>query len=193
MANFLDFLNQIDGIIIAVVAICAGLTELFKYLKKTYEFTTSGIKKKATEAVEDIIEEKCNKAVENVERYAQAVTKLDKGLESMLEGMCKKASDIDHSLFDIKMDMAFIKKSSQDTLRAEFLRVYYKYRQYGMILDRDAENLTHIYEDYVALGGNSFVQELYKNEVTKWKVVESWEEIWAAFPDDIRNPYNRQD
>ena len=57
-----------------------------------------------------------------------------------------------------------------------------------MILDYDKKAIDDIYNDYIGLGGNSYVKGLYENEVKHWKLVESWDEIWKKFPDDPRNP-----
>ena len=55
-------------------------------------------------------------------------------------------------------------------LRSEMLRTYYHNKDAEKIRQYEYENFVMLYEAYKALGGNSFIDKIYR-EVKKWKVV----------------------
>ncbi len=55
-------------------------------------------------------------------------------------------------------------------LRSEMLRIYYNNHQSGRIRQYENENFIKLYEAYKALGGNSFIDKIYK-EVQTWEVI----------------------
>jgi hypothetical protein len=61
-------------------------------------------------------------------------------------------------------------KSSNDTMRLELLRIYFKYQPCKKIPQWAKESAAHLYEDYTAQDGNSFIGSL-------WKEMETWEVI----------------
>ncbi len=66
-----------------------------------------------------------------------------------------------------------IKKIGNGTkcqLRSEMLRIYYHNHQNGTIRQYENENFIALYEAYKALGGNSFIDKIYK-EVQTWEVI----------------------
>lgn len=66
-----------------------------------------------------------------------------------------------------------VKKISDGTkcqLRSEMLRIYYHNRESGKIRQYEYENFVMLYEAYKALGGNSFIDKIYK-EVESWEIV----------------------
>lgn len=71
-------------------------------------------------------------------------------------------------------------KSSNDTMRVELLRTYFKYRPYKKIPQWAKEAAAHLYEDYTAQEGNSFVGDLWSQMAT-WEVVRSEEDIFEDF------------
>lgn len=54
-------------------------------------------------------------------------------------------------------------------LRSEMLRTYYHHKEAGSLRQYELENFVLLYEAYKALGGNSFIDKIYK-EVLTWKV-----------------------
>ena len=54
-------------------------------------------------------------------------------------------------------------------LRSEMLRIYYHNHQSGTIRQYENENFIKLYEAYKALGGNSFIDNIYK-EIQTWEV-----------------------
>lgn len=63
-----------------------------------------------------------------------------------------------------------VKDGQKCLLRSEMLHTYYKHREENQIRQYEYENFIFLYEAYKALGGNSFVDHIYK-EVQDWEVV----------------------
>ena len=59
------------------------------------------------------------------------------------------------------------KEGERCLLRSEMLRIYYQYLETKKIRQYEFENFIKLYQAYKALGGNSFIDEIY-NEVTTW-------------------------
>lgn len=55
-------------------------------------------------------------------------------------------------------------------LRSDMLSIYYRHKDSGKIRQYEYENFVFLYEAYKALGGNSFIDKIYK-EVQTWDVV----------------------
>lgn len=66
--------------------------------------------------------------------------------------------------------------SSNDVLRKDIIRIYYKYLPYKRILQYDKEFITVAYADYTAQNGNSFIRDLVK-EINTWIVVRQEEDL----------------
>lgn len=63
-----------------------------------------------------------------------------------------------------------IREGMKCQLRSEMLRIYYKHREAGSIRQYEYENFIACYYAYKALGGNSFIDKIYK-EVQEWEVL----------------------
>lgn len=55
-------------------------------------------------------------------------------------------------------------------LRSDMLRIYYKHHETETIRQYEYENFVFAFEAYKALGGNSFIEKIYK-EVQTWEVI----------------------
>ena len=55
-------------------------------------------------------------------------------------------------------------------LRSDMLRMYYKHQEEGKIRQHERQNFESEYAAYKALGGNSFMDDIY-HDVCAWKVV----------------------
>ena len=55
-------------------------------------------------------------------------------------------------------------------LRSDMLRTYYKHREEGTILRHERQNIESEYASYKALGGNSFMDDIYR-DVREWSVI----------------------
>lgn len=63
-----------------------------------------------------------------------------------------------------------IREGQRCLLRADMLAIYYHNRGKDQIRQHEKENFIYEYKAYKALGGNSFIDDIY-NEVRKWEVV----------------------
>ena len=66
--------------------------------------------------------------------------------------------------------------SQMDLMRYNMNALYYKYRPYRKILDVDKKAFIKFYNDYHTMGGNTWIDELYK-EVITWPMVEDESEL----------------
>lgn len=67
-------------------------------------------------------------------------------------------------------------KSSNDMLRKDIVKIYYKYLPYKKILQYDKEFVCAVYQDYHNQDGNSFIDGIMK-EIRTWLVVLAEEEL----------------
>ena len=63
-----------------------------------------------------------------------------------------------------------IREGQRCLLRADMLRTYYKNRDADQIRQHEKENFIYEYKAYKALGGNSFIDDIYE-EIRHWEVV----------------------
>ena len=63
-----------------------------------------------------------------------------------------------------------IKKGQLCQLRSDMLQIYYHNREKKEIRQYEKENFNMMYEAYKALGGNSFIDEIY-DKVKTWEVI----------------------
>lgn len=62
-----------------------------------------------------------------------------------------------------------VREGQKCLLRSEILRTYYRHQEAQTFRQYEYENLCFCYEAYKALGGNSFVDHIYK-EMQTWEV-----------------------
>ena len=63
-----------------------------------------------------------------------------------------------------------IREGQRCLLRADMLSMYYKNRDVNQIRQHEKENFIFEYKAYKALGGNSFIDDIY-DEIRRWEVV----------------------
>lgn len=63
-----------------------------------------------------------------------------------------------------------IEEGQKCLLRSDMLRTYYRHRDATEIRQYEYENFLTTYKAYRALGGNSFIEHIYK-EVTEWDIL----------------------
>lgn len=85
----------------------------------------------------------------------------------------RKITDAD-AVQNSKIDKLIV--SSNDLLREKIIDIYYRYQPYEKIPAHRKQFFLKLYDDYHAQGGNSFIDEIH-DEVSKWKVVKTEEEV----------------
>lgn len=66
-------------------------------------------------------------------------------------------------------EQAKIREGQKCQLRTDMLRTYHKNKDSRKLRQYEAENFVMMYQAYKAMGGNSFIDEIYEH-VTKWDV-----------------------
>jgi len=66
--------------------------------------------------------------------------------------------------------------SSNDMMRAEIVKIYYRYLPYKKMLQYSRELLNKLFHDYHDQGGNSFIEDMY-NEMKTWPVVNTEKDL----------------
>ena len=66
-------------------------------------------------------------------------------------------------------DQSKIRDGQKCQLRTAMLNIYHKNKSEKMLRQYEAENFVLMYQAYKAMGGNSFIDEIYEH-VTKWDV-----------------------
>ena len=69
----------------------------------------------------------------------------------------------------IREEQEKISEGQKCQLRTDMMRTYYKNRDTRKLRQYEAENFVKMYQAYKAMGGNSFIDEIYSH-VTKWDV-----------------------
>ena len=69
----------------------------------------------------------------------------------------------------IRQEQEKISEGQKCQLRTDMMRTYYKNRDSRKLRQYEAENFIKMYQAYKAMGGNSFIDEIY-NHVTQWDV-----------------------
>lgn len=68
------------------------------------------------------------------------------------------------------LNMTAIKEGLKALLRSRILEIYYKYEQDRTLRQYQREDVDRLYKAYKALGGNSFIDDIYE-EMREWKVI----------------------
>lgn len=63
-----------------------------------------------------------------------------------------------------------IKEGQRCLLRSEIVRIYYRHHDDRQLREYEFKNMEQCYKAYRALGGNSFVERIYK-EMQEWDIV----------------------
>lgn len=66
-------------------------------------------------------------------------------------------------------EQAKIREAQKCQLRTSMMNTYHKHRDEKRLRQYEAENFVMMYQAYKAMGGNSFIDEIYEH-VTKWDV-----------------------
>ena len=68
------------------------------------------------------------------------------------------------------LGLADIREGMKCQLRSDMLRTYYRHRDTGTVRQYEYENFLAGYKAYKALGGNSFMDKIYR-EVQTWQIL----------------------
>ena len=63
-----------------------------------------------------------------------------------------------------------LREGQRCLLRSEIVRLYYRHAKDKQLREFEFRNLSQCYKGYQALGGNSFVEHIYR-EMQEWEIV----------------------
>lgn len=152
--DFSHLVNILSGLLIVVFASYKAFITIFgntKYFKEKKE------KKKQ--------EEKEERALEREEAFDVFTKKV---ITPMIQEL-KSENDFQNK----RMEQLI--QSSNDMMRYEITKIYYKYHPYKKIPIFVKESLTHLYNNYSAQNGNTFIQGIVK-EMDNWTITNTDEE-----------------
>lgn len=134
----------------------------------------------------NIEEEKKKARIKEYEEFAETFTTCVLKNQEVVrkaeyDALSKQVTEQVMALLDPKLKeqrdaIAQLTESSNDMMRQEIARIYYKYLPYGRILQYDKEVLNHFYTDYRKQNGNSFVEDIMKI-MNQWPVVLKEEDL----------------
>ena len=73
---------------------------------------------------------------------------------------------------DLQKELELSKEADICLVRDRITRIYYKNMNKKTIKAYDMENLTQLFELYEKLGGNHYVQTIYKTITENWEVIQ---------------------
>ena len=140
-----------------VVNLVCGAIILFFLLWQVVE--------KAFGNIDWIKSRRSKKEKKDLEKRDKEITELIQN--KIIPPILKEIEDINERQTE-KLDR--LVKSSNDTMRVELTRIYFKYQPYKKIPQWAKESATHLYDDYVSQDGNTFIKGLWE-QMSTWEVV----------------------
>lgn len=159
-------LQEVCNVIILVSAVIIAAKNIYGFLKKPVD----GLHQKSQTAEEKHI----NEVVEA--KVPEMLKKNQEEITNSLEEIKGLVLDQGQQLKAINNSVNVLNVSQMDLMRYNMNRLYYKYRPHKKILDCDKKAFIKLYDDYHDMGGNTWIDQLYR-EVMSWEIVEFEDEL----------------
>ena len=159
-------LQEAANIIILVSAVIIAGKNIYGSLKKPVDDLHDRAHQSEKKHIEEVLDEKLPKEVE----------KRQEAIIDSLEEIKGLVLDQQYSIDKIQKSVDLLNVSQMDLMRYNMNRLYYKYRPFKKILDCDKKAFMKLYNDYHDMGGNTWIDSLYK-EVIHWEIVEDENEL----------------
>lgn len=159
-------LQEVCNVIILVSAVIIAAKNIYGFFKKPVD----GLHQKAQTAEEKHI----NEIVEA--KVPDMLKKNQEEITNSLEEIKGLVLDQGQQLKAINNSVNILNVSQMDLMRYNMNRLYYKYRPHKKILDCDKKAFIKLYDDYHDMGGNTWIDQLYR-EVMSWEIVEFEDEL----------------
>lgn len=156
--TFSDIANAIGGILVLIFA-------TYQICEKI--FNNYGLFKKIKQKKEQMEEEKIKKHFKNF---------LDNASKEILDPLVEEFYQANRKQEETLKNLL---NSSNDILRRNITKIYYKYLPYKKIPRYIKEELFILYKDYRNQSGNSFVKEIFE-EMIDWQIVNSEKDIYET-------------
>lgn len=159
-------LQEVCNVIILVSAVIIAAKNIYGFLKKPVD----GLHQKSQTAEEKHINEVVEaKVPEMLKKNQEEITNSLGEIKGLVISQGEE-------LKGIKNSVDILNVSQMDLMRYNMNRLYYKYRPHKKILDCDKKAFIKLYNDYHDMGGNTWIDQLYR-EVMSWEIVEFEEEL----------------
>ena len=159
-------LQEVCNVIILVSAVIIAAKNIYGFLKKPVD----GLHQKSQTAEEKHI----NEIVEA--KVPEMLKKNQEEITNSLEEIKGLVLDQGQQLKAINNSVNVLNVSQMDLMRYNMNRLYYKYRPHKKILDCDKKAFIKLYDDYHDMGGNTWIDQLYR-EAMSWEIVEFEDEL----------------
>ena len=159
-------LQEVCNIIILVSAVIIAGKNIYGFIKKPVDDLHNHAQNAERQHIEEVLKEELPKEVE----------KKQETIIDSLEEIKGLVLDQQHNFDKIQKSVDLLNISQMDLMRYNMNRLYYKYRAFKKILDCDKKAFIKLYSDYHDMGGNTWIDSLYK-EVMHWEIVEDESEL----------------
>lgn len=182
-------LQQVCNIIILVSAVIGAITTIYKFLKKPVDDIQELANKKEEKHIEEVINARVPALLkkhsdevrdERKSERDQMVEDIKLGVLEAIDSKIEELKEMTQMQQDqleyLQKSIDLLNFSQMDLMRYNMNSLYYKYRPFHKILDIDKKAFMKFYKDYHAMGGNTWIDELYK-EIITWPIVENEDEL----------------
>ena len=182
-------LQEVCNIIILVSAVIIAGKNIYGFFKKPVDSLHTHARAAEEKHIEQVIEAKMPGLLkqhgetvkkERQQEFADLITSVK---DTILETLNDKVEELKEITLDqgqeikhIQQSIDQLNESQMDVMRYDINRLYYKYRPFKKILDCDKKAFIKLYNDYHAMGGNTWIDMLYE-EVINWEIVQDESEL----------------
>ena len=159
-------LQEVCNIIILISAVIVAGKTIYGFFKKPVDDLHNRAQKAEKKHIEEVL----------ADRLPKMVKESQEDIIDSLEEIKGLVLDQQHNFDKIQKAVDLLNISQMDLMRYNMNRLYYKYRPFKKILDCDKKAFMKLYNDYHDMGGNTWIDSLYK-EVMHWEIVEDEVEL----------------
>lgn len=159
-------LNSVANLIILISAVIIAGKNIYQFFKKPVDSIQETARKNEEQHIKEVLNQETPKILESNQKTI---------LESLNE-IKSMTLEQEHKLTQLQNSIDLITEAQLDVMRYNMNRIYYKYYQYKKILEADKKAFIKFYEDYHQMGGNTWIDSLYK-EVVTWDTVQDTNDL----------------
>lgn len=157
---------MICNMIVLVGAVILAVKNIYHFFKKPVDSIQQHAEEKEEQHIIAVMDSKIPQLLKD---YMAPVMEAITEIKTINLQQAKKLDEISQ-VSDLLVN------SQMDLMRYNMNNLYYKYRPYKKILDCDKKAFIKFYNDYHSMGGNTWIDELYK-EVITWEIIEDENEL----------------
>ena len=170
-------LQEICNVIILISAVIIACKNIYAFVKKPVKDISDKINQKEEAHIEAIIQKevpillKKHDEDNKVERKQEEEQQVNSIIEAIDEKMVKiKKIDIEE-MENIKKTILDLRNAQISVLRYGMIDIYEHFSNENKIPQIDKEAFEYMYECYRQMGGNGYIDKIYK-ELSSWEVIK---------------------